>query len=54
MGPLPPLFNKQSVNSVSARPELKIRRPLENLEGQSFFMYNYFLFVCACVDIKGI
>ena len=54
MGAQPPLFNKQSVNDVSARPELKIWRSLANLEGQSFFMYTNFLFVCACVDIKGI
>ena len=27
---------------------------LANLEGQNFFVYNNFSFVCACVDIKCI
>ena len=31
-------------------PCLKIWGSLANLEGQNFFMYNNFLFVCACVD----
>ena len=36
-------------------PCLKIWESLANLEGQNFFLCNNkFLFICACINIKGI